>query len=111
MRLPCIIDEYIRETLTIRVEHSTRMQGVIETLADVMLMRGVPDHIRSDNGPEFTAKALRAWLATGGARTLYIEPGSPWKNGYIKLLNGKMRAQFLDGDLFDTLKDAQILTE
>ena len=81
VRLLCLIDEYTREALAIRVERSIGAQVVIETLADVMLMRGVPDHIRSDNGPEFAAKALRAWLATVGARTLYIEPGSPWENG------------------------------
>lgn len=71
MRLLCIIDEYTREALAIRVERSIGAQVVIETLADVMLMRGVPDHIRSDNGPEFTAKALRAWLATVGANALH----------------------------------------
>ena len=81
VRLLCLIDEYTREALAIRVERSIGAQVVIETLADVMLMRGVPDHIRSGNGPEFAAKALRAWLATVGARTLYIEPGSPWENG------------------------------
>jgi putative transposase len=71
VRLLCIIDEYTREALAIRVERSIGAQVVIETLADVMLMRGVPDHIRSDNGPEFTAKALRAWLATVGANALH----------------------------------------
>lgn len=111
VRLLCLIDEYTREALAIRVERSIGAQVVIETLADVMLMRGVPDHIRSDNGPEFTAKALRAWLATVGARTLYIEPGSPWENGYCESFNGRLRDELLNGEIFYSLREAQVVIE
>jgi hypothetical protein len=83
---------------------------VIETLADVMLVRGVPEHIRSDNGPEFIAEALRKWLGNVGTRTLYIGPGSPGK-GYCESFNGKLRDEFLNGEIFYSLKEAQTLTE
>ena len=111
LRLLCIIDEYTREALAIRVERSIGAQVVIETLADVMLLRGVPEHIRSDNGPEFTAKVLRAWLAKVGASTLYIEPGSPWENGYCESFNGRFRDQWLNGELFYSLGEARVLIE
>jgi putative transposase len=84
---------------------------VIESLADVMLARGIPEHIRSDNGPEFIAKELRKWLGNLGTKTLYIEPGSPWENGYCESFNGKLRDEFLNGEIFYSLKEAQILTE
>ena len=80
-------------------------------LADLFLSRGIPAHIRSDNGPEFIASKLQRWLKTLQAEPLYIEPGSPWENGYIESFNGKMRAQFLNGELFYTRKEAQIMTE
>ena len=83
---------------------------VIETLAELMLRRGVPEHIRSDNGPKFTAKAVRAWLGRVGANTLYIEPGSPWENGYVESFNGKLRDELLDREIFYTLREAQVLT-
>ena len=89
VRLLTVIDEYTRECLAIRAERSIRSVDVIETLAELMLRRGVPEHIRSDNGPEFTAKAVRAWLGRVGAKTLYIEPGSPWENGYVESFNGR----------------------
>jgi transposase InsO family protein len=111
LRLLCIIDEYTREALAIRVERSIGAQVVIETLADVMLMRGVPEHIRSDNGPEFTAKALRAWLATVGANTLYIEPGSPWENGYCESFNGRLRDELLNAELFYSIREARVVIE
>jgi len=84
---------------------------VIETLAELMLVRGVPKHIRSDNGPEFTAGALRAWLQAVGARTLYIEPGSPWENGYNESFNGKLRDECLNQEIFYSLKEAQVVIE
>ena len=84
---------------------------VIETLAEVMLWRGVPEHIRSDNGPEFIAKQLRKWLATVGTGTLYIEPGSPWENGFCESFNGKLRDECLNGEIFYSLKEAQIVIE
>lgn len=74
-------------------------------------MRGVPDHIRSDNGPEFTAKALRAWLATVGARTPYIEPGSPWENGYCESFNGRLRDELLNGEIISSLREARVVIE
>ena len=84
---------------------------VIETLAELMVTRGVPEHIRSDNGPEFTAQAIRDWLANVGARTLYIQPGSPWENGYVESFNGKLRDELLDREIFYTLTEVQVLTE
>ena len=89
VRLRTVIDEYTRECLAIRAGHSIRSLDVIETLAELMTARGVPEHIRSDNGPEFTAKAVREWLGKVGAKTLYIEPGSLWENGYVESFNGK----------------------
>lgn len=86
-------------------------QEVIETLADVMVWRGIPEHIRSDNGPEFVAKELRKWLGNLGTGTLYIEPGSPWENGYCESFNGKMRDECLNGEIFYSLREAQIVIE
>ncbi len=88
-----------------------RSAEVIEVLAELMVFRGVPDHIRSDNGPEFTARAVRRWLGRVGARTLYIEPGSPWENGYIESFNGKSGDELLDRELFYTLLEVRVLTE
>ena len=111
VRLPTVIDEYTRECLAIRADRQIRSSDVIETLAELMMIRGVPDHIRSDNGPEFTARAVREWLGRVGARTLYIEPGSPWENGYIESFNGKLRDELLDRELFYTLLEVRVLTE
>ena len=85
LRLMTLIDEFTRECLAIRVARRINSFGVIETMADVMLTRGVPEHIRSDNGAEMTAKVVRGWFARLGAKTLYIEPGSPWENGYCEI--------------------------
>src|SRR5271170_5953483 len=95
----------------LRVARRLGSLQVIDTLADVMLVRGIPEHIRSDNGPEFIAEELREWLGKVGTRTLYIEPGSPWENGYCESFNGKLRDEFLNGEIFYSLKEAQILTE
>jgi transposase InsO family protein len=84
---------------------------VIEVLADAMVRRGIPEHIRSDNGPEFVAKELRKWLQNTGAKTLYIEPGSPWENGYCESFNSKLRDEFLNGEIFYSLKEVQVLAE
>ena len=111
VRLLAVIDEFTRECLAIRADRHIRSSDVIETLAGSMARRGVPDHIRSDNGPEFTAKAIREWLAGVGARTLYIEPGSPWENGYVESFNGKLRDELLDREIFYTLREVQVLTE
>ena len=90
------MDEYTRECLAIRAARHIRSADVIEVLTELMVMRGVPGHIRSDNGPEFTAKAVREWLGRVGAKALCIEPGSPWENGYIESFNGKLRDELLD---------------
>ena len=102
-----LLDEFTRECLAIRVARRINSLGVIETMADVMLVRGVPEHIRSDNGPEMTAKIVRHWLAQVGAKTLYIEPGSPWENGYCESFNGKLRDELLTGEIFYSLKEAK----
>ena len=111
LRILVVLDEYTRECLALRVARRFGSLQVIETLADVMLVRGIPEHIRSDNGPEFIAEELRKWLGKVGTRTLYIEPGSPWENGYCESFNGKLRDEFLNGEIFYSLKEAQILTE
>jgi putative transposase len=111
LRMLTLIDEYTRECLAIRVARRLSSHEVLDTLAEVMLGRGIPEHIRSDNGPEFIATELRQWLARLGARTLYIEPGSPWENGYCESFNGKLRDECLNGELFYSLKEAQIIIE
>lgn len=110
-RILNIMDEYTRECLDITVERSMTAQAVIHNLADLFITRGVPEHIRSDNGPEFTARAVRKWLRDLGVRTLYIEPGSPWENGYIESFNGKLRDELLNGEIFMTLFEAKVLLE
>ena len=111
VRLMTLIDEFTRECLAIRVARRINGLGVLETMADVMIARGVPEHIRSDNGAEMTAKVVRHWLASVGARTLYIEPGSPWENGYCESFNGKLRDELLNGEIFYSLKEAKIVIE
>ena len=100
LRMLCVIDEYTRECLTIRVEKSIGSGEVIETLEWLFMTRGVPEHIRSDNGPEFIAKQLKNWLEKQGCKTLYIEPGSPWQNAYIESFNGKFRDECLNREVF-----------
>jgi putative transposase len=111
LRMLTVIDEYTRECLAIRVARRLGRYEVIEALADVMLFRGIPENIRSDNGPEFVAKELREWLAKVGTGTLYIEPGSPWENGYCESFNGKLRDECLNGEIFYSLKEAQVVIE
>ena len=106
-----IIDEYTRESVGVKVERKIKAQDVIDKLFDLFILRGVPEHIRSDNGPEFTAKAVRKWLNRLGVKTLFIERGSPWENGYIESFNGKMRDELLDREVFTTLREAQVLIE
>ena len=84
---------------------------VIERLYELFLLRGVPEHIRSDNGPEFTAKAVRKWLNRVGVKTLFVEPGSPWENGYAESFNSKLRDELLNGEVFTTLTEARIIIE
>jgi putative transposase len=101
VRMLTLIDEYTRECLAIRVARKLGSYEVIEALADVMLSRGTPENVRSDNGPEFVARELRKWLVNVGAGTLYIEPGSHWENGYCESFNGKLRDECLNGEIFD----------
>jgi putative transposase len=111
MRLLTLVDEFTREALAIKVARKLNSIDVIETLAAVMLTHGIPAHIRSDNGPEMTAKIVRDWLPRVGANTLYIEPGSPWENGFCESFNGKLRDELLDGEIFYSLKEARIVIE
>jgi transposase InsO family protein len=111
VRLMTLIDEFTRECLAIRVARRINSLGVLEAMADAILVRGIPEHIRSDNGPEMTAKIVRSWLANVGAKTLYIEPGSPWENGYCESFNGKLRDELLNGEIFCSLKEAKVLIE
>lgn len=111
VRLLNLIDESTRECLLIRGERRWSSASVIGALADVMVVKGVPEHLRSDNGPEFVARDLRKWLAGTGAKTLYIEPGSPWENGYCESFNSKLRDEFLNGELFFSIKELRVLAE
>ncbi len=111
IRMLCVVDEFTREALAIRVDRRLGSADVIETLAELMLERGMPAHIRSDNGPEFVARAVRDWIAAVGSKTAYIEPGSPWENGYVESFNSKLRDELLDGEIFYSLKEAQVLIE
>ena len=111
LRILALIDEYTRECLALRVARRLNSQDVIETLSEVMLWRGIPEHIRSDNGPEFVARQLRDWLQGLGTSPLYIEPGSPWENGYCESFNGKLREECLNGEIFYSLKEARIVIE
>ena len=111
LRLLVIVDEFTRECLSIDVERRLSSDDVLERLAWLMAIRGVPKHIRSDNGAEFTAGVVRAWLAKVGVRTLYIEPGSPWENGYVESFNGKLRDELLNGEIMYSVKEAKVLIE
>jgi transposase InsO family protein len=103
-----IIDEFTRECLQIKVNRKLNSQDVIDELFKLFIYRGIPDHIRSDNGSEFTAKAVRRWLNRLGVKTLFIDPGSPWENGYIESFNGKFRDELLDRESFTTLMEAKV---
>jgi len=106
-----MLDEFTRECLTIDVERRLNSENILERLSDLFVRRGVPDHIRSGNGPEFTSKKVRDWLRRIEVMTLFIEPGSPWENGYIESFNGKLRDELLNGEVFDTLLVAKVLIE
>ncbi len=106
-----IIDEYTKECLASFVARRIRSQDVIFVLADLFIEHGMPEHIRSDNGPEFVAKKLLKWFKTLSVKPLFIAPGSPWENGYCESFNGKMRYQLLDGEIFFTLLEAKIIIE
>ena len=111
IRMLNVVDEFTRECLAIRVDRRLNSTSVIDVLSDLFILRGVPGHIRSDNGPEFIAKAVQAWIGAVGAKTAYITPGSPWENGYIESFNARVRDELLNGELFYSLKEAQIIIE
>lgn len=110
-RMLVVIDEHTRECLAIEVDRKLNSQRVLDTLADLFVTHGPPEHIRSDNGPEFIATALRDWLARLDVKTLYIEPGSPWENGYCESFNSRLRDELLNGEIFYSLREAQVLIE
>jgi transposase InsO family protein len=110
-RILNVIDEYTRECLAITVARRLNHKNVLNTLNRLFIRRGVPVHVRSDNGSEFTARKVREWMATLEIRPLFITPGSPWENGYVESFNGKMRNELLNGEIFYSLKEAQIIIE
>jgi putative transposase len=111
VKIMTVIDEYTRECLAIRAARNLDSENVLEVLDDLFIRCGVPDHLRSDNGGEFTAEVVRAWLETLEVKPLYIEPGSPWENGYVESFHGRPRDELLNGEAFDTLWEAQVLLE
>ena len=106
-----IIDEFTKEALMIRVKRKLNSTDVVDALTDLFILRGPPEFIRSDNGAEFIAKKVRAWIEAVGAKTAFITPGSPWENGYCESFNARFRDELLNGEVFYTLREAQILTE
>ncbi|MBM6584497.1 IS3 family transposase [Microvirga sp. BT689] len=110
-RMLNVIDEFTHECLAIRVSRKLKAVDVIDVLSDLFILRGVPGHVRSDNGPEFVAKAVQDWINAVGAKTAYIAPGSPWENGFIESFNARLRDELLDGEIFYSLKEAQIVIE
>ena len=106
-----ILDEFGRECLAIRVKRKLNSVDVIDALTDLFILRGPPAYVRSDNGPEFVAQAVRDWIAAVGAKTAYIEPGSPWENGYIESFNARFRDELLNREIFYSLREAQIIIE
>ncbi len=110
-RMLCVIDEYTRECLAIRVERKLNSRDVLDVLGELFVRHGAPEHIRSDNGPEFIAIALREWLGNIGVKTLYITPASPWENGYCESFNSKLRDELLAREIFYDLREAKVLIE
>ena len=106
-----VVDEFTRECLAIRVARKLNSSDVIDVLSDLFILRGVPGHIRSDNGSEFIAQAVQDWIKAVGAETAYIAPGSPWENGYVESFNARLRDELLDGEIFYSLREAQVIIE
>jgi len=111
IRMLTVIDEYTRECLAIHTGRQIKAADVLYELSELFVLRGAPDYLRSDNGSEFTAEMVRSWLGRLGVKTLFIEPGSPWENGYIESFNGKLRDELLNGEIFDTVLEAKVITE
>ncbi len=105
-----VVDEYTRECLVLEVRRSFTSVHVIDVLRELFVIRGAPMHIRSDNGPEFIAKAIQSWLSSADVNTLYIEPGSPWENGYAESFHGRLRDELLESELFTCLAEAKMLS-
>lgn len=110
-RMLNVIDEFTRECLAIRIARKLKSTDVIDVLTDLFILRGSPGHIRSDNGPEFIARAVRQWIAVMGADAAFIDPGSPWENGYCESFNSKLRDELLNGEIFYSLAEAQVVIE
>jgi transposase InsO family protein len=106
-----IMGEYSREGLRIHIDRRVKATDVLCELSELFVERWTPDFLRSDNGSEFTAQIVREWLQRLGVKTLFIEPGSPWENGYTESFNGKMRDELLNGQIFDTIFEAKVVTE
>ena len=111
IRMLNVIDEFTHECLSIRVARRLNSTDVIDVLSDLFILRGVPGHVRSDNGPEFIAKAVQDWITAVGAKTAYIAPGSPWENGFVESFNARLRDELLNGEIFYSLREAQIVIE
>lgn len=111
LKILVIVDEYTRECLSLHVARSIKAADVIDVLAQLVIERGAPEHIRSDNSPEFIAKKIRSWIQMIGSSTLFVEPGSPWENAYLESFNGKFRDELLAGELFTTMEEARYLVE
>ena len=111
LKLLTVLDEHTRECLAIVVAREIRSHDVLEVLADLFVRHGPPEYLRSDNGPEFSAKLVRRWLGRVGVEMLFIEPGSPWENGYNESFNGKLRDELLNGEIFYSLAEAAVLVE
>jgi transposase InsO family protein len=110
-RMLNVLDEFTHECLAIRVARKLKAIDVIDLLSDLFILRGVPAHVRSDNGPEFIAKAVQGWITAVGAKTAYIAPGSPWENGYVESFNARLRDELLDGEIFYSLREATVVIE
>jgi len=111
LKLLTVLDEFTRESLAIEVDRSIRAKDVILVLEYLFMVHGLPKFIRSDNGPEFIANAIKKWLKKKHVKTLYIEPGSPWENGYIESFNGKFRDEILNREVFYSVKEAKVVVE
>lgn len=111
IRMLTVLDEYTRKCLAIRVGYTLKSDDVLDVLSDLFITEGMPGYIRSDNGSEFTANMLKDWLRTLHVRTAFIEPGSPWENGYNESFNGRLRDELLNGEVFYTLKEARVIIE
>ena len=110
-RMLNVIDEFTHECLAIRINQKLKAVDVIDLLSDLFILHGIPEHIRSDHGPEFIATAVQEWITTAGAKTAYIEAGSPWENGFIESFNARLRDELLNGEIFYSLNEARIVIE